>query len=103
MERRSHPRVRVVDEMVRITWQENETPLAQLANVANVSQTGLGLYVDFPIAIGTILQIFVGDQKFTGMVTRHGSATNQHLIGVQLTQQSAHLALERFSALVVSE
>jgi hypothetical protein len=89
--------------MVRITWNENATSLAQLANVANVSETGLGLYVDFAIPIGTILQIFVGEQRFTGMVVRHSTGTHEHLIGVQLTAESARLAVEHFSSLVVSE
>jgi PilZ domain-containing protein len=86
LERRSQ--VRLDDcELVMIGWVESEKNLKQLGNVNDVSLTGMGIRVDYPLPVGTSVTIAydsLSNGTLTGTVRHHSHGLDGHILGIEL-------------------
>jgi hypothetical protein len=92
VERRSHVRFNDID-LVMLSWEENGTTLKQLGNVEDVSLNGMGVIIDDPLPIGTLLNISYGEGNLTGIVRHQGRQAERHFVGIELGVVSRGSAL----------
>ena len=83
-ERRSHYRLFCSDLAV-LSWRDNSgADLKELANVENVSSTGVCLVISHSIPLGTHVEISGGGERVIGIVGHHAEQAAGHLLGIEI-------------------
>jgi hypothetical protein len=86
-ERRIHTRL-LCAELVEVVWEEASLLQRRVANLEDISLSGVCLHMDRLIACGTQIIVRYGDGELLGTVMYCRSGEFGHLLGVQLTKES---------------
>jgi hypothetical protein len=86
-ERRINTRL-LCAELVEVIWNETDLPQRRVANLEDISLTGICLHMDKVIACGTRIVVRYGDGELVGTVQHCRSGEFGHLMGVQLQEGS---------------
>ncbi len=87
MERRINTRL-LCAELVEVVWNEGDRPQRRVANLEDISLSGISLRMDKSSAWGTQIIVRYGDGELVGTVQYCRSGEFGHLMGVQLGQGS---------------
>ena len=91
-ERRLQVRVRN-SELVMLGWDEDGVEMKQLANVEDISPNGMGLMINNPLVVGTIVTITYGDGDLVGILRHQSRHVEGYLAGVEFDPSSRNSAL----------
>ena len=86
-ERRINTRL-LCAELVEVIWDEADRPQRRVANLEDISLSGICLHMDKAIACGTRIIVRYGDGELIGTVQYCRSGEFGHLMGAQLRQGS---------------
>ena len=86
-ERRINTRL-LCAELVEVIWGEADRPQRRVANLEDISLTGICLHMDKSIACGTQIVVRYGDGELVGIIRYCRSGEFGHLLGVQLGEGS---------------
>ncbi|MBV8707167.1 MAG: hypothetical protein JO182_01115 [Acidobacteriaceae bacterium] len=86
-ERRINTRL-LCAELVEVIWDEAGRPQRRVANLEDISLSGICLHMDKSIACGTQLIVRYGDGELVGTVRYCRSGEFGNLLGVQLEKGS---------------
>jgi hypothetical protein len=86
-ERRINTRL-LCAELVEVIWDEAGRPQRRVANLEDISLTGICLHMDKAITCGTQIIVRYGDGELVGTIRHCRSGEFGHLLGVQLREGS---------------
>ena len=86
-ERRINARL-LCAELVEVIWEEVGYSQRRVANLEDISLSGICLHMDKAIAYGAQIIVRYGDGELVGTVRHCRSGEFGHLIGVQLGEKS---------------
>ncbi len=75
-------------ELVEVVWDENGFEQRRVANLEDISLSGLCLHMDKLIACGKQITVHYGDGELIGTVRYCHSSHFGHLLGIQLEKGS---------------
>jgi hypothetical protein len=86
-ERRMNTRL-LCAELVEVIWEEAGLLQRRVANLEDISLSGVCLHMDKSIACGAQIIVRYGDGELVGIIKYSRSGEFGHLLGVQLTKES---------------
>jgi hypothetical protein len=93
-ERRTERRL-LCAELVELVWRDNSgREKRRVANLEDISPTGMCLQMETPVYAGTDIQMLYGTAVFSGIVRYTVYRDNAYVIGIELDEQSRWSARE---------
>lgn len=85
-ERRAQPRL-LDSDLIILCWDDGSSRHKQLGKLNDVSDTGVGILVDYPLPIGASVTFSYGSRgqgELSGVVRHHTRQDNGHVIGIEI-------------------